>query len=704
MRKPNALIHELNRRNVFKAALSYIVASWVFLQAAALIFPILNFSEAVLKGAFILLIIGFPLWLIFAYFFEITPEGLRRTEDVAPEASIHGDTDRRMNRFIIAGLSLAVVLLIVDRVFNITGGALVNTDKTKTIAVLPFSNLSPVKEDAFFTIGVHEDVMNKLSTLKGIRVLCRTTVSKYKDYEGKLSDIGKRLGAQFFLEGSVRRHQDQVRITARLVDGETDQTLWSEEYNRKLENIFELQSAIAKEIAQKMEAGISREERRRLDAVPTVVMSAYDGFLKARGMLNSSWAPYQKIMEAIELLESAVTDDPGFMQGWALLSRAQSRRYDKVIQYDGREEEAAQAKREAKEALEKVYDLGDESFEFYLAEGKFYQSVEKNPVDALKSLDKALAISPNDQDALFIQGEIFFKMGEFERMLVNLEKAHQLDPQNGMIIIYLTIAYEICGRYADMVPFFEKLLKLEPEKTHYAVQAKYYQFLADGSLASFKAFEEAVRTVEKTPQCDDRAIQDNEMVLAMFNDQFEDYTKAWAGKWDAHHAGHGNWSCPMILNDEANHAHLMLEKRYNTELAHHILEEAQNAVFRPINENSFCIFDKAVYQPKLDLMMGDSLLAREKFDNTVLNVLQNTSIPVALAEKGVLIETADMVAPDRVYNIYRQVVESPISWTDLAKICVNPWIYPNLIRDPRFVKEVKEDGRFVEFLEHYGFL
>lgn len=696
-------LNELKRRHVPKAALSYIVVAWVFLQAGAIIFPLLEIPSSVLRGCFLLLLVGFPFWIAFAYIFDFTSEGIKRTEDLPEVSPVHTATSRRQNRLIIGGLSLAVVLLVADRVFSFTRMGTDN-DLVSTIAVLPFSNLSPDADNEYFASGVHSDVMDKLASLGAFRIICRTSVKKYKDYEGDLKVVGERLGADYIMEGSVRRADDQVRISAQLIEAKTNQVIWSDTYDRKLENIFELQSDIAREIAGKLQASISTEEGRQLDRAPTVVMAAYDSFLKARSIYNESWVPYDRLMQVIGHLETALEADPKFSEGWALMAEAQSNRYYSVAQFDDREEEMATAKKEALNALEMLGKLDPESQDYHQAAAVYALDVEGDRIACLRSLDKALAIRPDDPAVLFLQGYLYSFMGEMEKGVASFEKSYELDPENGRIVYFLTVGYEVTHQYAKMVPFLERLLELEPERTDYAVQAKYYEFLSDGSLAAYRAYEEAVRTVKKTAKCDQRSIQDNEMVVAMFNEDLESYTAAWEGKWDAHHRNHGNWSCPMILNEEANHARLLLEHGSNVELAHNILEEIRHSERRPINENSLCIFNTAVYEPKLDLMEGDTAAALREFDEVVLDVLQNENFPRGAVERTVLLQTADAVAPERAYTIYRQVIAAPVSMVSMETVCANPWVYPNLIRDPKFQQEVREDGRFVEFLDHYGFL
>ena len=578
-----------------------------------------------------------------------------------------------------------------------------NISGDKTVAILPFKNLTTDQESNFFVTGIHEDVINRLAALKDLKVISRTSVLRLKDASMNLREIGRKLDAAYIVEGSVSRMNNQIRINVQLFDAKTDKSLWSENYNKEMSNIFALQAEIALEISGTLNAKISTKEKDRINKVPTDNLAAYDYFIRARTILNSSQLNYEKIMQAIILLENATDADKNFAEAWGLLSLAQTQRYDKVRWFDNREDEKKLASDASEKALAKVKKLDPDGVTAYRAEGYYFEVIKEDDMKAIGSYDKALEVSPNDAKTLFIMGPIFFRMGNLDRLIDNLEKAFELDKGSGAVIYGLTFAYELKRNYKKMVPFLERLVKLEPEKTHYEVQAKYYRFLSEGSLESFRAFENAVKTVRKTDVYDERAVENNEMTVAMVNNEFDKYVKAWKGKWDSHYAGHGNWSCPLIINEDLNHAHYLMNHGYKKE-ADEILAEAKKAVHRPVNEMSVCIFDKDVYQPKLFQMTGDSAAGRKLFEETVVKVLKNDRFPRGAVEKSVLLQSADMVAPDRVYAIYKEIADDPIAFISLEVICANPWTYPNLLKNPNFISDARKDGRFVKFLEHYGLL
>jgi len=604
-------------------------------------------------------------------------------------------------KWLPAALVSVLIAVSIGAYFTLRSNTSSGRGDARTIAVLPFRDLNADEENTFFASGVHEDVMTRLAGLKELKVISRTSVMRFQEHEGDLPAIAKRLGARYIVEGSVRRAGDQVRVTAQLIDATTDQNLWSSSYDRELVDVFALQSAIAQEIAGALNANISTDEMERLNKVPTVVVEAYDNYLKARAIVNQSRFDLEEGQQAIGFLDLATQADPNFVDGWALLSRLEGWQSRMLKRLDGKESESEAAVERAEVALEQAQRLDPDHVATLRAEARFYDSIKGDPVNAMRSLDKALAIEPNDSETLLAQAELYLDQAQLAACLENLEKAYAVDQANGGLVYFLTFAYEINHRYADMAPFFEKLLEMEPDKTHFGVEAAYYQFLADGSVASFDALSEAVATVEETEQCDERTVQNIELVVAMVNGEFDTYTEAWTGKWDRHHRGHGNWACPMQINDEANHASVLM-KYGERELAEEIINRARNSSERPYTEKSVCVFDRAVFTPKLVFMTGDQAAARRDFDNTVIEVLQRNDFPGASVEQSVILETADMVAPDRVYDIYRQVVGRPAALISMEQICANPYTYPNLLNDPNFIAEVRKDGRFVEFLERYA--
>ncbi len=616
-----------------------------------------------------------------------------------------GGARRRTTPLAVAGALAVLVVLVVlvgigVRLFG--GGGDAGRTETPTLAVLPFEDLSPDSTDAYFSVGMYEDVLTRLGAIAALRVISKRSAMTAQRRADDARSIGRRLGVRYVVEGAVRRQGDEVRITARLIDSETDQGLWSESYDRHVEDVFAVQAEIAQAIASALEARITPEEADRMAVVPTAATSVYDRYLRARRVVNA-WPDFDALEDAIALIREAVRTDPDFVEGWALLAVGLS---DEVALYrglEGREADADSALAAADAALGRARELDPGNLEVLRAEGYYHVVVTKDAVQAVRAFDQAMTLAPNDAVTLSYLALLYLDLEQPERAVGVLERAFAIDPANYRVISGLTYGYEMTERFADMVPFLERLSDMDPTATHHLVEARYYAFLADGSRASFDAFEHAVNTIDRGPGCNVRKVQDYEMIVAMFEDDFDGYADAWAGRWDRHHAGHGDWSCPAQINDEANHAHLLIAEGHPGEAAA-IIDGALRSTTRPYSERVICIFDKATFRPKLTYMTGDSALARRELEEAIPSIMSNRTFPRGAVEKVVLVQSADMVAPDLVYDLYRRVTEQPISLINLPTVCANPWVYANLIRDPRFQADVRADGRFVAFLEHHGLI
>ena len=697
------IIKELKRRNVIKGSLAYVVFSWLVLQIISIVFPILKIPLGYQQWVLIGLLIGFPFWIVFSYIYEWTPEGFRPTPKLESGEAGQPAVKSRSNPYIIFGLTLALALLIADKIFDLSSAIGPEEMIMNTIAVLPFSHQSTSEEDSFFTSGVHEDLMTKLAGVKEFRIMSKSSVMPYKDYQGDLSEVGKKLNADYIMQGSVRRWQDRVRMNIQLIESVTDQVIWSHEYNGQLENVFDLQADIATVITQKLKTNLTSDETRELESAPTDDVVAYDNFLKARYLLNQPRANFEDIQESIELLEQAVSADRKFVNAWSQLARAHGEAYNKLSKVGGREMEMQDQQAKARYALGRAKELAPSSWEVLSAEGILYMYVDEDSILALNAFEKALEQNPSDVDTMGKLAQLYIQMGDIKKSIDILEKAFKLTQTNGFIAYGLSFAYELNGEYEKMVPFLQRLAELYPEEKHYTVEARYYQFLHEGSLKAYQEFRHSVESTEAQNPWDERAIKNMEMTVAMFNGEFETYYQDWKGKHEPHIKMHGEWMCPLVANDFINKARLLFEHSKKTE-GTALLDEVSQVVLKPIDPNSVCVFNPQVYLPKLDFLNGEQEVARDKIEELTLPVLQNRSFPLGAVERSVLLQAVDLIAPDRVYYYYEQVVKKTISMTSFESICADPWSYPNLFRDDRFIAEIRQDGRFVEFLESNGFL
>src|SRR5207253_7333705 len=308
---------------VIRFAGLYLVGSWLLVQVASTVLPMFGAPEWLPRSIVILLAIGFVPALIFSWVFELTPEGLKRDEDVRPEESIAPQTARRMNRTMIAVLVLALGYFAFDKFVLAPRRAAAPNDSpsvanAKSIAVLPFENLSDDKQNAYFAEGVQDEILTRLAKVADLKVISRASVMHYKSGAARnLREIGKELGVANVVEGSVQRAVNRVRVNAQLVDARTDRHLWAQTYDRDLADVFAIQSEIAKTIADQLQAKLSPREENAIERSPTSDISAFDLYTRAKNILPTiSSRGKADCLQAVDLLNQAVARDPSFFDAY----------------------------------------------------------------------------------------------------------------------------------------------------------------------------------------------------------------------------------------------------------------------------------------------------------------------------------------------------------------------------------------------------
>ena len=272
---PRNFFAELKRRNVYKVAVAYAVVAWLLIQAASILFPTFEAPGWVMKVFISAIVLGFPVALLLAWAFELTPEGVKRTDEVPRGQSIARSTGRKLDFAIIGVLALAVALLVFDR-FRPKPGTHASSIADKSIAVLPFENLSRDPDNAYFATGVQDEILTRLAKVSELKVISRTSTQRYQSKPGNLREIAHELGVAHILEGSVQRAADSVRVNVQLIKADTDAHLWAETYDRKLAEIFQVQSDIALQVASALEAKLTGREQREIGTVGTTNQRAYE--------------------------------------------------------------------------------------------------------------------------------------------------------------------------------------------------------------------------------------------------------------------------------------------------------------------------------------------------------------------------------------------------------------------------------------------
>ncbi len=283
---------ELKRRSVVRVAIAYVIVSWLVLQMSDVLIPLLSLPEWVGRLIFLLLVIGFPFSLIMAWAFEVTPDGIKREKSNVQLRSAARHSSRKLDFFIISALSAALIFVVVDQaVLEQTAPGATLSESSRSIAVLPFVNRSAEEENAaFFSNGVHDELLTRLAKISDLKVISRTSVMVYQDTTKNMRQIGTELGVGSVLEGGVQRAGDSVRINVQLIDAQNEENLWSETYDRELNaaSIFAIQSEIAREIASTLKATLTPEDQLRLGSVPTDSLEALEAYFKGSDSPESS--------------------------------------------------------------------------------------------------------------------------------------------------------------------------------------------------------------------------------------------------------------------------------------------------------------------------------------------------------------------------------------------------------------------------------
>src|SRR6184192_1709702 len=323
---PKNFFAELKRRNVYRAAVAYGVVPWFLTQLTTQVFPFFEIPNSAVRFVVIALAVGFPIAMLLAWVYEFTPEGIVRTEDLQPAQarSVQRATGRILDFIIIGALLMVIAMLVVGRLpfYRQTGESI----SQKSIAVLPFENLSEDKANAYFAEGIQEEILTRLAKIADLKVISRTSTQRYQSKPGNLAEIAKQLGVANILEGSVQKATDQVRVTVQLIQVSSDSHLWADTFDRKLTDIFGVESEIAKAIADALQAKLTGGEQRALSDKPTNNPEAYDAYLRGLAFdARSAFSDAQ--LKAISFYERAVQLDPTFALAWARLSRANSQVY-----------------------------------------------------------------------------------------------------------------------------------------------------------------------------------------------------------------------------------------------------------------------------------------------------------------------------------------------------------------------------------------
>ena len=399
---------ELKRRKVMRVAITYAVVAWLIIQIAVSTFEGFGIPVWVFRFVVIMLLCFFPVAIILAWAFELTPEGIKTTKTarVTHPESHKDESHSKKRHWFSLGLAAAVPTLIFGVLalfFYIRSGDVTQVSGgEKSIAVLPLENMSPDPENAFFADGVQEEILTNLSKINEFLVIGRTSTLRYRDSVKPLSQIGSELGVKYLLEGSVQRAGGQVRVTVQLIDSESEGHLWAESYTRKLEDFFAIISSISKEIASELQTVLSPEEISEIERPPTENQEAYDAYVQARQLIESL-APFE---ETIALLDKAVSLDPQFSEAWAILMTQCI-----VHWYFNKNRNDSELLAKAHNALQQAERIAPDSPETLTAKAQILFTENGNIEASIDLALQALSKNPNYSEAQFRLGMNYGALG-----------------------------------------------------------------------------------------------------------------------------------------------------------------------------------------------------------------------------------------------------------------------------------------------------
>jgi len=426
---------ELKRRKVYRVAVGYAILAWLLIQIATQTFPFLEIPAWVVRFVIVGLVLGFPVALLLSWAFDLTPAGITRTEELDETKA------------------------------PVAAPVAKPPPPEKSIAVLPFENLSDDQQNTYFADGIQDDILSSLAKVADLKVISRTSVRQYRTGTRNLREIGEALGVAYILEGTVRREANRVRLNAQLIDARTDLHVWNDTYDREITDLFGLQTELARRIAFALRANLSPQEKARLQVHPTSDLDAYDLFLRARDLFrwSGSGDPRENGERALRLLEDAVERDPHFALAYCLISRFHAELY--WFGYDRTRERLTQAKIAADTAMR----LRPDSSDVRLALAYYYYYGYRDYELARTELSIAHAASPNDAEAWDALAAVDRRQGRWEAALTNFEKARELDPRNASVLWNVAETYACLGRYEEAAAGFALGTEVNPDAHLFSV-------------------------------------------------------------------------------------------------------------------------------------------------------------------------------------------------------------------------------------------
>jgi TolB-like protein/Tfp pilus assembly protein PilF len=466
---PNEFFGELKRRNVYKVALAYAVTGWAIAEGASQIFPVFDIPNWAVRLIVLLIVIGFPFALIIAWAFEITPQGIKRTE-IADAEHLPQRRHKRAWVYVVAiGAVVAIGLFFLGRYTASPGasrppsaelrsgeqGEAAAGVSEKSIAVLPFDNLSRDPDNAYFTEGIQDEILTRLTKIADLKVISRTSTQHFKSAPENLPEIAKQLGVANILEGSVQKANDQVRVNVQLINAMTDAHLWAEIYDRKLTDIFTVESDIAKAIADTLQAKLTGSEKIAITTKPTENPEAHELYLKGRYFWNRRTA--ENLQKAADYFQQAIDKDPKYALAYSGLADC----HVLLPAYPGLGNTPHDELPKALEAARKAVELDDTLAEAHTSLARALAS-NLQLAAATSEFNRAIELNPNYATAHQWFGECLQSQGQLEQALAELKRAQELDPLSLVISSLYGFALDTVGKRDEAIAQLRKTIEIDP--------------------------------------------------------------------------------------------------------------------------------------------------------------------------------------------------------------------------------------------------
>ena len=510
------LFNELKRRNVFRVGIAYAVVAWLVMQFADVVLNNITAPGWVFQAIMLLLAIGFPIVLVFAWAFEMTPEGLKKEKNIDRSHSIAPRTGRKLDRAIIVFLVVALGYFVYDKFSgeprgvagetaqsistaqpavdnSVPATASARSEDEKSVAVLPFAFRSSNQEDQFFAEGMHDDLLTQLAKIGSLKVISRTSVLEYKDTIKKIPEIAEELGVSTIVEGGVQRSGSRIRFNAQLIDAKTDEHLWAETYNRELtaENLFDIQAEIARAIAQALQATLSPEEEASINTALTNNLKAWEAYQRA-GRLRLTQAIASMKMGITEV-DHALELDPEFAAAWSLKAILLLQQYW-FYDTDPATRDAAWDAIQSGRAIEPTLP------ELDIAEGYYHYWGYRDYEKALPFMQRASAALPNSARAHLGRAYILRRMGDWEGALAAMRRAAELDPRTIQHLADIGETLTRLRRFTEAEQVFAKAQEGDRDNLVIIWRSAELQLLAHGDIKEFSKLTHYAATLNPKAQ------------------------------------------------------------------------------------------------------------------------------------------------------------------------------------------------------------